>query len=194
MDMLDDEALDLLFREARTVSRWQDRAVSRETLEALWDLARMGPTSANCSPMRVTFVVSDAAKARLEPHLMSANVEQTMAAPVVSILAYDTKFYEHLPRLFMAEAVSWFTSSAELAQETAFRNATLQGAYFILAARALGLDCGPMSGFDGDGVDKAFFEGTSYKSNFLVNLGYGDRTGLDPRADRFAFDEACGIV
>ena len=194
MDKLDDKALDLIFREARTVSRWQDRAVSRETLEALWDLARMGPTSANCSPMRVTFVVSDAAKARLEPLLMSANVEQTMAAPVVSILAYDTKFYEHLPRLFMEEAVACFTSSAEVAQETAFRNATLQGAYFILGARSLGLDCGPMSGFNRGGVDKEFFDGTGFESNFLVNLGYGDRTGLDPRAYRFAFDEACEVV
>lgn len=194
MDRLDGKALDLIFREARTVSRWQDRAVERETLEALWDLARMGPTSANCSPMRVTFVVSDAARARLRPHLMSANIEQTMTAPVVAILAYDTTFWKHLPRLFMEEAVSWFTSSEELKRETAFRNATLQGAYLILAARSLGLDCGPMSGFDRTGVDREFFAGTTFESNFLVNLGYGDRTGLDARAYRFAFDEACEVV
>jgi 3-hydroxypropanoate dehydrogenase len=194
MDKLDDKALDLISREARTVSRWQDRAASPATIEALWDLTRMGPTSANCPPMRVTFVASDAAKARPEPFLMSADVEQTMGAPVVSILADDTKYCEHLPRLFIEEAAFWFTSSAELVQETTFRNSTLQGAYFILGARALGLDCGPMSGFDGGGVDKEFFDGASFKRNFLVNLGYGDHTDLDPRASRFAFDEACEVV
>jgi 3-hydroxypropanoate dehydrogenase len=194
MDKLDDKALDLISREARTVSGWYDRAGSPATLKALWDLAWMGPTSANCSPMRDTFVVSDAAKARFEPFLISANVEQTMATPVVSMLAYDTKYYEHLPRLFMEEAVSWFTSSAELAQETTFRNATPQGAYFILGARALGLDCGPMPGFDGGGVDKEFFDRTSFKSNFLVNLGYGNHTDLDLRASQFASDKACEVV
>jgi len=194
MHQLDDNALDLLFRDARTVSRWSDRAINDATLHHLWDLVCMGPTSANCSPMRVLFVKSDDAKASLKPHLSGANVEQTMAAPVVAILAYDTAFYEHLPRLFMAEAVAWFTSSEELARETAFRNATLQGGYLIMAARALGLDCGPMSGFDNAGVDSTFFSDSSFRSNFLVNLGYGDRDDLEPRAYRFAFDEACTIA
>ena len=171
MHQLDDNALDLLFRDARTVSRWSARPIDDATLHHLWDLVRMGPTSANCSPMRVLFVKSDDAKASLKPHLSGANVEQTMAAPVVAILAYDTAFYEHLPRLFMAEAVAWFTSSEDVARETAFRNATLQGAYLIIAARALGLDCGPMSGFDNAGVDKTFFAESSFRSNFLVNLG-----------------------
>ena len=194
MNRLDDDALDLVFREARTHSRWSDRSVDDVTLRALWDLARMGPTSANCSPMRVVFVKSDKAKARLKPHLSGSNVEQTMAAPVVAILAYDTAFHEHLPRLFMAEAVAWFTASEEVAHVTAFRNGTLQGAYLIVAARALGLDCGPMSGFDNAGVDRAFFAGTTLRSNFLLNLGYGDASGLEPRAYRFAFEEACEIA
>jgi len=194
MDRLDDDALDLIFREARTVSRWQDRPVDDAVLKELWDLVRMGPTSANCSPLRIVFAKSGDAKERLRPHLSSTNVEQTMAAPVVAILAHDMAFHDHLPRLFMAEAVAWFTGSETVTQETAFRNGTLQGAYLIVAARALGLDCGPMSGFSNAGVDETFFAGTTWRSNFLVNLGYGDRSGLDPRAYRFGFDEACRIA
>ena len=194
MTSLDDTALDLIFREARTVTRWQDKAVDEAALQALWDLVKMGPTSANCSPLRVIFATSDETKARLKPLLSSTNVEQTMAAPVVAILAYDTAFYEHLPRLFMAEAVAWFTGSEAVTRETAFRNGTLQGAYLILAARALALDCGPMSGFDNAGVDAEFFADPTWRSNFLVNLGYGDRSSLEPRAYRFTFDEACQIT
>ena len=194
MDRLDDAALDLVFREARTHSHWSGRSVGDATLRALWDLARMGPTSANCSPMRLVFVKSAGAKARLRPHLSGSNVEQTMAAPVVAIVAHDTAFHEHLPRLFMAEAAAWFTASEELAHVTAFRNGTLQGAYLIVAARALGLDCGPMSGFDNAGVDEAFFAGTTLRSNFLLNLGYGEPSNLGPRAYRFSFEEACEIV
>jgi 3-hydroxypropanoate dehydrogenase len=193
MERLDDASLDLIFREARTLTRWTGRDVTDDTLRAVWSLARMGPTSANCSPMRILFVKSDAAKARLRPHLSGTNVEQTMTAPVTAVIAYDLAFCDLLPRLFSAEAVGWFKGKPH-EQETAFRNGTLQGAYVMLAARALGLDCGPMSGFRNAGVDAEFFAGTSLRSNFLVNLGYGDRTGLEPRNPRLAFDEACTIA
>jgi 3-hydroxypropanoate dehydrogenase len=191
MARVDDAALDLIFREARTLTRWTGREVADATLRDIWELARLGPTSANCSPMRILFVKSVEAKARLKPHLSRTNVEQTMAAPVTAVVAHDLAFYELLPRLFEAKAVAWFKGNAE---ETAFRNGTLQGAYLMIAARALGLDCGPMSGFDNKGVDAAFFAGTSLRSNFLVNLGYGDRAGLEPRKPRLAFDEACGLA
>lgn len=193
--MLDDRALDILFREARTHKGWRKEPVDEATLRAAYDLAVMGPTSANCNPMRVAFVRSQAAKAKLKPCLAPGNVEKTMAAPATAVVAYDLRFYEHLPRLFpFADAKSWFEGDAAKIRETAFRNGSLQGGYFILACRALGLDCGPMSGFDNAAVDAAFFAGTEVRSNFLCNIGHGDPAALPPRAPRFDFDEACSIV
>lgn len=192
---LDDSALDRLFREARTHNGWRDLPVSDELLREAYELARMGPTSANCSPMRIAFVKSPAAKQRLSPFLSSGNRAKTMAAPATAILAYDMAFHERLPELYpFADARSWFAGDEALIATTALRNGSLQGAYFILAARALGLDCGPMSGFDNAGVDAEFFAGTSWRSNFLCNLGYGDPAALRPRAPRLAFDEACVIL
>ncbi len=193
--ILSDEGLDTIFRAARTHSYWLDGEVSDVLLEAVYDLAKMGPTSANCSPMRVVFVRSKAAKERLRPALAEGNVEKTMAAPATAIVGYDTQFHEHLPKLFpRADARSWFAGNEALIEETAFRNGSLAGAYFILAARALGLDCGPMSGFDKAKADAAFFPGGRIKSNFLCNLGHGDAGKLHPRAPRFDFAEACQIV
>ncbi len=188
-------ALDQLFLAARTHSAWLPKELPDSLLLRLVDTMRMAPTSANCQPARLVFVKSAAAKERLKPHLSSGNVAKTMAAPVTAIVAYDLRFYDQLPRLFPhADARSWFTGSEALAAATAFRNGTLQGAYLILAARALGLDCGPMSGFDNAGVDAAFFAGTSVKSNFLVNLGYGDPSPLRPRNPRLEFAEIAQIV
>lgn len=159
---LDDRALNLLFREARTHNGWRGEKVGDETLRALWDLTKMGPTAYNCSPARIVFVLSQDAKAKLKPCLMAGNVEKTMAAPATAIIGYDLAFYDRLPELFPAmDARSGFAGNEALARESAFRNGTLQGAYFILAARALGLDCGPMSGFDGAKVDAVFFAGTT---------------------------------
>lgn len=188
-------ALDQLFLAARTHNDWQAKDVPDELLEQLVDIMKMGPTSANCSPARFVFVKSPAAKEKLKPHLSAGNLAKTMAAPVTAVVAHDMKFHEHLLRLFPhVDARGWFTSTEELATATAFRNGTLQGAYLILAARALGLDCGPMSGFENAGVDAAFFAGTSYKSNFLVNLGYGDPAALMPRSPRFDFADIAKIV
>ena len=190
--ILSDEALDLLFRSARTHNAWQDRAVSDTLLEALYDLAKMGPTSANCSPMRLVFVKSQSAKERLMPALLEGNRAKTMAAPVTVIIGYDTEFYERLPALFPhADAKSWFVGNDDLIESTAFRNGSLQGAYVMLAARALGLDCGPMSGFDNEEVDRLFFPDGKVRSNFLCNLGYGDPAGLFPRSPRLGFEDAC---
>ncbi len=192
---LDPSALAVLFTEARTHFKWTDQPVSDETLHELYGLLRMGPTSANCSPARFLFLRGEAAKERLKPALSPGNVEKTMAAPVTVIVAHDPQFYEHLPRLFPhADARSWFAGNPAFAEETAFRNATLQGAYLIIAARALGLDCGPMSGFDREKVDQAFLAGRGWRSNFLVNLGHGDASALFPRAPRFDFGEACDIL
>jgi 3-hydroxypropanoate dehydrogenase len=156
---------------------------------------KMAPTSVNCSPARITFVKSAEAKSRLIPHLIEGNVEKTMLAPVTAIIATDYRFYDYLPKLYPhTDAKSWFTGNKEFADLSAFRNGTLQGGYFILAARSVGLDCGPMSGFNNAGVDAAFFEGTEIKSNFLCNLGYGDAAGLHPRSPRFAFDEMARII
>jgi 3-hydroxypropanoate dehydrogenase len=194
-NVADDRALDVLFREARTHSAWQDRPVSSELLQAIWDLARMGPTSANCSPARIVFVLTRDAKEKLRPALIEGNVEKTMAAPVTAIIGHDLAFYELLPRLYpQTDARSWFVGNDALIESTAFRNGTLQGAYFMLAARALGVDCGPMSGFDNNKVDAAFFAGTTIRSNFLCNLGYGDPDRLRPRNPRLSFEEACRIV
>ena len=194
-ERLDDAALAALFTEARTHNAWQQRDVPDALLRQLIDILKMGPTSANCSPARFVFVKSSEAKRRLEPHLSSGNRSKTMAAPVTAIIAYDLDFHEHLPRLFPhTDARSWFNTSPEVERTTAFRNGTLQGGYLILAARALGLDCGPMSGFDNDGVDREFFAGTRIRSNFLCNLGYGDPSVLFPRSPRFDFDDMASIL
>ncbi len=192
---LDMNALETLFLEARTMNKWQAKDVPNELLHRLVDILKMGPTSANCSPARLVFVKSDDAKQKLLPFLSPGNQAKTMGAPVCVIIGQDLEFYEHLPKLFPHDnAKSWFEGQPEKTLETAFRNATLQGAYLILAARALGLDCGPMSGFDSAGVDNAFFAGTKIKSNFLCNLGYGDLSGVFPRSPRFTFDEMAIIV
>lgn len=192
---LDSAVLDQLFDKARTNNKWQPREVPDELLARIVDHMKWGPTSANCSPARIVFVKSKDAKERLKPHLSEGNVAKTMAAPATAILAYDLKFYEYLPRLYPpADAKSWFAGKKEHADTTAFRNGTLQGGYFILAARALGLDCGPMSGFNNAGVDAEFFSGTDIRSNFLCNLGYGDPAGVYPRSPRFNFDEIARIL
>jgi 3-hydroxypropanoate dehydrogenase len=192
---LPDACLDQLFRKARTHNAWQDRDVPDALLHQIVDLLKLGPTSANCSPARFVFVKSPEAKKRLEPHLSEGNRDKTMKAPVCAIIGYDLDFYHHLPKLFPhADAKSWFAGNEKKIAETAFRNGTLQGAYLIMAARALGLDCGPMSGFDNEGVDREFFAGTKVKSNFLCNLAYGDAKALFPRSPRFSFDEMARIV
>lgn len=192
---MDDSVLGELFHDARTHNKWQATDVSDDQLRQLINAVRMGPTSANCSPARFVFVKSQEAKERLKPYLSEGNREKTMQAPVCAIIGYDLEFHEHLPKLFPhTDARSWFAGKPDKIRETAFRNGTLQGAYLILAARAHGLDCGPMSGFDNDGVDKAFFAGTSVRSNFLCNIGYGDPAGVRPRSPRFAFEEMAKIV
>ncbi len=191
---LDDRALDQLFREAHTHNGFTPTPVSDDVLRRLYDLAKMGPTSANSFPMRIVFVKSRTAKEKLRPSLDPGNVDKTMAAPVTAIVAYDLEFYEKLPRLYpRADARSWFVGNDEKIRSTAFRNGSLQGAYLLLAARTLGLDCGPMSGFDNAKVDQAFFPDGKVKSNFLVNLGYGDPSKLYPRSPRPAFEEVCRI-
>lgn len=188
-------ALDQIFLKARTHSAWLPEPVEPALLEELYDLARMGPTSANTSPARFVFLVSDAAKARLVPALSPGNVEKTKAAPVTAIIAYDTAFYDALPKLFPhADARSWFAGNQALVDETAHRNSSLQGGYFILAARALGLDVGPMSGFDAEKLNQEFFPDGKWKANFIANLGYGDDTKLFPRSPRLSFDEAARIL
>ena len=194
-DKLPDASLDQLFRDARTYNTWQDRDVPDSLLHEVVDLVKLGPTSANCSPARFLFVKSHAAKEKLKPHLSDGNREKTMKAPVCAIIGYDLDFYEHLPFLFPhTNAKSWFEGKPEKIEQTAFRNGTLQGAYLIMAARALGLDCGPMSGFDNKAVDKEFFADTNVKSNFLCSLGYGDGSDLMPRSPRFRFDQIAIIV
>ena len=192
---INDEALDVIFRAARTYRAWLDKPVSPTLLMAVYDLMRWGPTALNANPVRIVFVATPEAKARLKPHLASGNVEKTMAAPVTAILGYDLDFPKTLAELNPHSPKLADGLTDPVANEvTAFRNGTLQGAYFIIAARSLGLDCGPMSGFDNAGVDAAFFAGTAVKSNFLCNLGYGDPAKLHARAPRLSFDEACSIV
>ena len=193
---IDDEALDILFRKARTHIFWQEKPVSDDLLRQVYDLMKWGPTSANCSPARILFLRTPEAKERLRAALSPTNLDKTMQAPVTAIIAHDLKFYENLPRLFPNNpaAREWFSGNPQLAEVTAFRNGTLQGGYFILAARALGLDCGAMSGFDNAKVDAEFFSGTSVKSNFLCNVGYGDASKLFPRNPRLDFDEACKLL
>lgn len=209
MGKLNDEGLDILFREARTYSAWTDKPVGDEILQQLYDLAKWGPTSANSTPARFVFLRSQKAKERLRPALAAGNVEKTMTAPVTVIVAYDLMFYEKLPKLFPhSPAVrDVFANNPQLVETTAKRNSSLQGAYLILAARALGLDCGPMSGFDNAKVDEEFFTAGKcedceqeffpeghVKSNFLCNLGYGDRSKLLPRSPRLEFGEACTLL
>jgi len=192
---LDARALDQLFRKARTHNGWRPIEVPDTLLEEAVELAKMGPTSANASPLRIVFVRSQEAKLRLKPALMPANVDKTMAAPVTAIAAHDTQFYELLPRLFPhADAKAWFIGNEAFANDTAYKNGTLQVAYFLMALRALGLDTGPMTGFDNAAVDAAFFPGGQVKSNVLVNIGYGDTEKLFPRSPRLAFDEIATIV
>lgn len=194
-DVLADAALDQLFRTARTQNAFQDRPVEDSQLRALYDLLKWGPTAANSTPARFVFVKSAEAKQKLAPALSEGNLAKTLAAPVTVIVGYDEDFHEKLPYLFPhTDAKSWFDGPREGRHEAAFRNGTLQGAYLMMAARALGLDVGPMSGFDNAKVDAAFFAGTAIKSNFLVNLGYGDPTGVFPRLPRLSFDEAARIA
>jgi 3-hydroxypropanoate dehydrogenase len=193
---ISDSDLDTLFRNARTQNKWQDKPVSNTMLMAIYDLMRWGPTAANTTPARLYFITTPEAKARLKPHLSAGNRDKTMAAPVTAIIAYDLDFPETLPKLFpnAPNMKDNFAGKPEMTTTSAFRNSTLQGAYFIIAARALGLDCGPMSGFDNDAVDKEFFAGANIKSNFICSIGYGDPSGVFPRNPRLAFDEACKIL
>ncbi|MDU5783247.1 MAG: malonic semialdehyde reductase [Pantoea sp.] len=192
---LDNTALDQLFNEARTHSYWQDKPLEAGILEQLYALTALGPTSANCSPGRFVFVTSQEGKEKLKPALSSGNVEKTMTAPVTVIVAHDMAFYDRLPQLFPhADARSWFTGSPELVKETAFRNSSLQAGYLILAARSLGLDAGPMSGFDPSKVNEAFFADSSWQVNMLINLGYGDNEKLHPRLPRLRFEQACKLA
>jgi 3-hydroxypropanoate dehydrogenase len=192
---ISDAALDQIFREARTHNVWLQKPVPMELLRQAYDLAALAPTSANTSPARFVFLTTREAKERLRPALSQNNLEKTMIAPVTAIIAYDTEFFEKLPKLFPhTDARSWFAGNAMLAQETAFRNGSLEGAYFILAARAVGLDCGPMSGFDQAKVNAEFFPDGKWKVNFLCNLGYGDSSKLFPRNPRLTFEEACRVL
>ena len=194
--MLDQAALDLLFNEARSHNDFDPTPVPEASLRALYDLMKMGPTSANCSPARLVFVSSDEAKARLLPHLLDTNRPKTEAAPVCVIIANDTQFYDRIPELFPHNpgARDWFTGSEAFAAETAMRNGSLQAAYLMLAARGLGLDVGPMSGFDADGVNREFFPDGRFKANFLCNLGHGRMEAVFERLPRLDFDDACRIV
>ncbi|MCL7714920.1 malonic semialdehyde reductase [Stenotrophomonas mori] len=194
-DVLADAALDQLFRTARTQNAFQDRPVEDRQLHALYELAKWGPTAANSTPARFVFVKSAEAKQKLAPALSEANLAKTLAAPVTVIVGYDEDFHEKLPYLFPhTDARSWFEGPRDGRHEAALRNGSLQGAYLMLAARALGLDVGPMSGFDAAKVDAAFFAGTAIKTNFLANLGHGDPAGLFPRLPRLSFDEAARIA
>ena len=193
--LLSEEALKQILTEARTHSVWRPEPVSDDLLIQVYDLMKWGPTSANSSPARIVFVKSKEAKEKLLPCMAPGNVEKTQAAPVTAIVAQDMEFYEKLPKLFpFADARSWFAGNKELIESTAFRNSSLQGAYLIIAARSVGLDCGPMSGFDNAKVDEVFFQGTAWKSNFICNLGYGDSSKLRPRAPRLEFNDACKIL
>jgi 3-hydroxypropanoate dehydrogenase len=194
-DVLPEAALDQLFRTARTYNGYLDKPVSADQLDAIWELMKFGPTSANCLPARLVWCVSDEAKEKLAPLTMPANAEKIRSAPVSVIIGMDMEFYEQLPELFPhADARSWFTGNDAMIHSTAFRNSTLQGAYFILAARALGLDTGPMSGFSNDAVDAAFFAGTKVKSNFISTLGYGDPASIFERSPRPGFDRFNTVV
>jgi 3-hydroxypropanoate dehydrogenase len=192
---ISDQAIDQLFREARTHSAWRPEPVSTGLLRKVYELARLGPTSANASPARFVFLTTPEAKARLKPALAPLNVEKTMSAPVTVIIAWDTEFHEKLPKLFPhADMRAYFVGNQPLIDETAFRNSSLQAAYFILAARALGLDCGPMSGFNAAKVNAEFFADGKWKVNLICNLGYGDHAKLFPRSPRLEFEEAASVL
>ena len=191
-ERLSDAVLNQLFLQARTHRAWLPRDVPDSLLRELVDLFRMGPTASNTLPARIVFVRSKPAKERLKPHLNRGNVDKTMSAPATAIVGYDTRFFEHPPQ--GQNPLSGFEDKPEQAQTAALRNGSLQGAYLIIAARALGLDCGPMSGFDNAGVDREFFAGTDIRSNFLCNIGYGDPANLRPRGPRFDFDEMATIL
>lgn len=188
-------AINTLFTDAHTHNGWRDTPVSDEMLREIYALMKWGPTSANCSPARIVFIRTAEGKEKLRPSLSSGNLAKTLAAPVTAIIAWDSEFYERLPELFPhGDARSWFTSSPALAEETAFRNSSMQAAYLIFACRALGLDTGPMSGFDRQKVDETFFTGTTLKSNLLINIGYGDVSKLYGRLPRLSFEDACGLA
>ncbi|KAA1011417.1 malonic semialdehyde reductase [Paraburkholderia panacisoli] len=196
--MLDEHFLDRVFRKGRSQNGWLDEPVSDEQLKQVYELMKWGPTSVNCSPARIVFVRSEAGKEKLKDALSPGNVVKSMTAPVLAVVGYETRFYEDLPRLFPHNPTvkAWFEGEAKIgfAETTAFRNGTLQGGYLIAAARAVGLDCGPMSGFDNAKVDATVFAGTSIKSNFICGLGRGDPSALFPRSPRLSFDEACKVI
>jgi nitroreductase len=193
--VLDVGALDILFREARSFSYWQDKPVSEQQCRELYDLMKMGPTAANSCPARIVFVQSEAAKARLKPCLDEGNIDKSMSAPVVAIIAMDMEFYEQLGKLFPhTDAKSWYVGKPEKIEKVAFMNSSLQGAYFIMAARSIGLDCGPMSGFNGDMLNEEFFPDGKWRVNFICAIGYGNRDKLYPRGPRLDFTEACRIA
>lgn len=196
MSKIDQAAIASLFTDARTHNVWQDRQVSEETLHELYEVMRFGPTSMNCQPSRIIFLTTDEAKERLKPALLPGNLDKTMKAPVVAVVGFDTEFHEHLPRMFAhnPNAKSLFDGKPDFIHSTAFRNSSIQGGYLVMAARALGLDAGPMSGFNNAAVDEEFFPDGKVKSNFLCNLGYGDKEALFPRGDRFAFEEVCQVL
>jgi 3-hydroxypropanoate dehydrogenase len=192
--MTDEKTLDLLFRKARSHAEFDARPVPEALLRAAHELMKWGPTTANSQPARIVYLVSAAAKEKLRPALSAVNVEKTMKAPAIALVAYDTRFYEHLPRLYHnPDAINWY-NKPDVAGINGFRNGSLQGAYLILALRAVGLDCGPMSGFDNAKVDAAFFPDGRLKSNFLINVGYGTGKGIPPRNPRLTFEEACSIL
>ena len=192
---LDDAGMDLLFKEARTCYGWQDKKVPDALLHRLVELTLLGPTSANSSPARFVFISSAEAKEKLKPCLSSGNVDKSMAAPTTAIVAYDEEFWRHMDWLFPhADMKTMFETNEAFAKEAAFRNGSLMGAYMIIAARALGLDCGPMSGFDVGKVNETFFSGTTYKANFLCNIGYGDASTVKPRGPKFSFDKIAEIA
>ena len=194
--MLNETALKTLFLEARTQNGWRDRPVTDEQLRQIYDLMKWGPTSANCTPARIVFVKSPQAKEKLLACMNPGNIEKTKAAPVTAIIGMDMEFYEKLPRLFPhnPDARSWFAGNQQAIETTAMRNSSLQGGYFIMAARAVGPDCAPMSGFNAEKINEAFFAGTPVRVNFVCSLGYGDTSKLHPRGPRLDFDEACSIV
>ena len=193
---LDDRGLDLIFRNARTQNSWQPTPIPESLLHKIYDLAKLGPTAANSSPARFVFVVSKEGKEKLKPALSAGNLDKTLSAPVTVIVGYDSKFYEYLPELFphAPTAKSWFEGNEPHIMETALRNSSLQGAYFMIAARSLGVDCGPMSGFDAAKLNAAFFPDGRIKANFLINLAYGDDQKIFPRSPRLSFERACQVV
>ena len=197
IERLDENSLDLMFREGRNHNWWQDKPVSDDQLREIWDLTKFGSTSGNCLPMRILFLRSRDSKKRLKPTLGPRNVEKTMLAPVTALIAYDVNFFEHLPKLYpiRPEMKERFEDNAAAAEDFAYMNGSLQGAYFIMAVRAIGLDAGAMGGFDRAAADEEFFKGTTFRSNFLCNIGYGDLEGIKgPRLYRFDFDEACQVI